>query len=159
MTVAVFAPGADPRRITARARVKFTMARSGTLHHGALPLRVDTATVMTAGHVAVNYHELRAFRTDETNVSSPPDPRFAPTCAARLTEAGSPNIRQESPRANSDDDTRPHEILPWGCHYRSRVSQSGLAACMGGRIPARGPAGSAGHIYGGGTFRCNVRLS
>ena len=32
--------------------------------------------------------------------------------------------QQGASRVDSDDGTLPHEMLPWGCHYRNLVSQA-----------------------------------
>ena len=82
----------------------------------------------TSGCVNIRHHEVQALRAVEIHVSCPLDLRFEATllcCSQRRRLA--PDIQQEPSRVDSDNATLPHEILPWGCHYRSLVSQAGHA--------------------------------
>ena len=57
-TIAVFTADVAPRRITARANVKFTMRRSEVVHYDSPPLLVDTASSTTSGCVHARHHEV-----------------------------------------------------------------------------------------------------
>jgi hypothetical protein len=135
-TIAVFAADVTPRRVTDRTNVTFTMSGSSTACYDRPPLLVDTATLGTSGRVHVRYHEVLALRAVANHIISPADPRFVATCSAGPSTAGSPDI-QHSSRVDSDDVTVTHQMLPWGCHYRNRVSQAGHAwvAADRGSVP------------------------
>ena len=115
-TVTVFTAGAKPRRAKARTNVEFTMSTSEVFHYDSPPLLVDTATVTTSGCVSVRHHGVQALRAVEVHADSPPDLRFVATCSVPPSTAGWPDIQQEPSRVDSDDATRSHKILPWGCH-------------------------------------------
>ena len=104
------------------------MSRSGVVHYDSPPLLVDTAAPTTSGCLNVRHHEVQALRAVEIHVSCPPDLRFEATCSVPPSTAGWPDIQQQEPsRVDSGDATLPHEMLPWGCHYRNLVSQAGHA--------------------------------
>ena len=126
-TIAVFTAGVTPRRVAARANVKFAMSGSEVLHYDSPPLLVDTASLTTSGCVHVQHREIQALRAVETRVLCPADPRLEAACSAALSTAGWPDIQQDASRVDSDDATLTHEMLPWGCHYRNLVPQAGHA--------------------------------
>ena len=101
------------------------MSRSEVVHYDSPPLLVDTAVPTTSGCVNVRYHEVQALRAVEIHVPCPPDLRFEATGSAAPSAAGWPDIQQEPSRVDSDDATLSHEMLPWGCHYRDIVPQTG----------------------------------
>ena len=97
------------------------------VHYDLPPLLVDTASPTTSGCVHVRQHEVQALRAAETHVLCPPDPRYEATCSAAPSAAGWLDIQQDASRVDSVDVTLPHEMLPWGCHFRKLVSQAGHA--------------------------------
>ena len=103
------------------------MSRSEVVHYDSPPLLVDTAVPTTSGCVNVRHHEVQTLRAVEIHVSCPPGLRFEATCSAAPSAGGWPDVQQEPFRVGSDDATLPHEMLPWGCHYRNLVSQAGHA--------------------------------
>ena len=107
-TIAVFTADVAPRRITARANVKFTMSRSEVVHYDSPPVLVDTASPTTLGCVHVRHHKVQALRAVEIHVLCPPDLRYEATFSAAPTAAGWPNIQQGAPRVDSDDATLSH---------------------------------------------------
>ena len=60
------------------------------------------------------YHEIQALRAAETHVLCPADPRYEATFSAAPEAAGLPDIQQDASRADGDDATLTHEMLPRG---------------------------------------------